>query len=269
MNLTPGESGNDSGTPPRRVIFYATCLIDRFFPDVGEAALYLFDNMNVAVDFPEGLTCCALPHYNNGFPDEARKSLDRQLDLLGDEEPIVVPSGSCGWMLRDVLPTLFPDDPWRRERAENISSRVYELSQFLVRYGAFETKPHLPGRVVYHDSCHLLRGMGEREAPRRLLDAVCENRTEMRDCDRCCGFGGSFSVKYPEISCAMLDEKISAAEDAGADWIVAADAGCMLQIGGGLSRRNSRISLLHLAQALAGPGAPGWPRAFSEGGKIR
>ncbi len=211
------------------------------------------------MDFPEGLTCCGLPHFNNGFRGEARKTLSRQLDLLEGEGPIVVPSGSCCWMLRCVLPTLFPDDPWRRERAEGVAARVYEVSQFLDRFGDGGAAAPLPGTTVYHDSCHLLRGLGEREAPRRLLDEAAERRVEMAGCDRCCGFGGSFAVKYPQISCAMLDAKLDAAESAGADWIVAADAGCMLQIGGGLQRRRSSVRLLHLVQALSGPGAPGWP----------
>ncbi|MBT3820776.1 MAG: (Fe-S)-binding protein, partial [Nitrospinaceae bacterium] len=190
---------------------------------------------------------------------EARRVLESQLEQLAGDEPIIVPSGSCGWMLRCVLPTLFPEDPWKRSQAEQISTRVLELSQFLNSYVLQETRAHLTGKVVYHDSCHLLRGLGEKEAPRRLLDLATDSREEMTSSDRCCGFGGSFAVKFPEVSCAMLDEKIRAAEEAGADWMVAADAGCMLQIGGGLMKRESRIKLLHLAQALAGPGAPGWP----------
>ena len=252
------ESGTPDSPPPR-VTLYATCLVDHFFPGAGEATVHLIEQTGAGVLFPEGLTCCGLPHFNNGFRDEARKTLEPQLALHEGEGPIVVPSGSCGWMLRCVLPTLFPNDPWKREQAERIARRVMELSQFLDRYGPKDTQARLPGKMVYHDSCHLLRGMGESETPRRCLDKVAEEREELRDCDRCCGFGGSFSVKFPEVSCAMLDEKLRAAEDAGADWLVAADAGCMLQIGGGLARRGSKVRLLHLAQALAGPGAPGWP----------
>jgi L-lactate dehydrogenase complex protein LldE len=254
--------GAENGTPPpppARVILYPTCLVDSFFPGVGEASVHLIERVGAEVIVPDGLTCCGLPLFNNGFPDEARKALETQMDLLGGEAPIVVPSGSCAWMLRCVLPTLFPEDPWLRSKAERIASRVQELSQFLGSYGGCEPGVHLPGKTVYHDSCHLLRGLGEREAPRRLLDGACERREEMTGADRCCGFGGSFAVKFPEVSCAMLDEKIGAAEKAGANWMVAADAGCILQIGCGLSKRGSKIRLLHLAQALAGPNAPGWP----------
>jgi L-lactate dehydrogenase complex protein LldE len=246
----------EGARPPRRVLLFATCLVDHFFPEVGEATVHLIEQTGAAVDFPEGLTCCGLPHFNNGFRAEARRALEAQLPLLSGDAPIVVPSGSCGWMLRCVLPTLFPDDPWKRGQ---IASRVLELSQYLDRYGPAERTPRLPGKAVYHDSCHLLRGLGERDAPRRRLDLAAERREELPGCDRCCGFGGSFAVKFPEVSCAMLEQKLQAAEGAGADWLVAADAGCMLQIGGGLARRGSRVRLLHLAQALAGPGAPGWP----------
>ncbi len=257
--LNGGEETCGASPPPRRVILYPTCLVDIFFPGAGEATVHLIERLGTEVHFPEGLSCCSLPHFNNGFREESRRTLRGQLDLLAGEDPIVVPSGSCGWMLRCVLPTLFTDDPWLCERAEQIAGRVVELSQFLSRYVSFEARHHLPGKVVYHDSCHLLRGLGERDGPRGLLDAVSEHREEMPGADRCCGFGGSFAVKFPEVSCAMLDEKISAAEKIGADWMVAADAGCMIQIGGGLTRRKSKIFLLHLAQALAGPGAPGWP----------
>lgn len=268
QNINPAHTKGASPDPaPGRVIFYPTCLVDSFFPGVGEAAVYLIEALGAEIVVPEGLTCCALPHFNNGFRGEARLVLEAQLDLLEGDEPIIVPSGSCGWMLRCVLPTLFPEDPWKRSRAEQISARVLELSQFLDHHVPQEAKPRLPGKTVYHDSCHLLRGLGEREAPRRLLDNASESREEMAGSDRCCGFGGSFAVKYPEISCAMLGEKIRAAEEAGADWMVAADAGCMLQIGGGLAKRGSRIKLLHLAQALAGPGAPGWPDEDSPEGR--
>ena len=253
MSLTPPENR------PRRALLFATCLVDRFFPEVGEAAVHLLEKAGVEVVYPEGLTCCGLPHYNNGFKAEARKTLEAQLPLLEGNVPIVVPSGSCGWMLKCVLPTLFPDDPWTRERAGRIAGRVVELSQFLRVIKADDFGARLPGKTAYHDSCHLLRGLGESRAPRECLDLAAENREELPGCDRCCGFGGAFSVKFPEVSCAMLEEKIQSAERIGADWIVAADAGCMLQIAGGLSRRNSGVRLLHLAQALAGPGAPGWP----------
>lgn len=258
---TPAFSlGEPQGAaPPRRVILFATCLVDHFFPEVGEAAAHLLEQSGAEVDFPEGLTCCGLPHFNNGFREEARKVIEPQLKLLEGDAPIVVPSGSCGWMLKCVLPTLFPGDPWKREQAGRVASRVLELSQYLDRHAPGGRSPRLPGKAVYHDSCHLLRGLGEREAPRRLLGLAAERREELPGCDRCCGFGGSFAVKFPEVSCAMLEQKLQAAEGTGADWLVAADAGCMLQIGGGLARRGSRVRLLHLAQALAGPGAPGWP----------
>jgi L-lactate dehydrogenase complex protein LldE len=233
--------------------------VDVFFPEVGEAVVYLIERMGAEIHIPDGLSCCGLPHFNNGYREESRKTLRGQLDALAGEDPIIVPSCSCGWMLQCVLPTLFGDDPWLREQADQIAERVVELSQFLSSHVPQDSKNPLPGKVVYHDSCHLLRGLGEREGPRSLLDGASESREELPGADRCCGFGGSFAVKFPDVSCAMLDEKIRQAEQIGADWMVAADAGCMLQIGGGLKRRRSKVFLLHLAPALAGPGAPGWP----------
>ncbi len=245
--------------PPKRVLLFATCLVDQFFPEVGEATVHLLESAGVEPVYPEGITCCGLPHYNNGFKTEARKILESQLHLLEGNIPIVVPSGSCGWMLQCVLPTLFPDDPWARERAAQIAGRVVELSQFLCRIQARDFGAALPGKTVYHDSCHLLRGLGESRAPRQCLDRVAERREELPGCERCCGFGGSFSIKFPKVSCAMLEDKIQSAEKVDATWLVAADAGCMLQIAGGLSRRKSNVQLLHLAQALVGPSGPGWP----------
>ncbi len=247
---------------PKRVLFFATCLVDQFFPEVGEATVHLLEKADIEVIFPEGLTCCGLPHFNNGFRGEARKTLDTQLHLLEGDIPIIAPSGSCGWMLKCVLPTLFQDDPWAREKAAQIAGRVIELSQFLCQIEMREFGSTLPGKTVYHDSCHLLRGLGENQTPRQCLDHVAENREELPNSDRCCGFGGSFCVKFPEVSCAMLEDKIKSAEEVDATWLVAADAGCMLNIAGGLSRRKSKIKLLHIAQALAGPHNPGWPEGY-------
>ena len=247
---------------PKRVLFFATCLVDQFFPEVGEATVHLLERAEIEVIFPEGLTCCGLPHFNNGFRAEARKTLETQFHLLEGNIPIIAPSGSCGWMLKCVLPTLFPDDPWAREKAAQIAGRVIELSQFLCKIKMRDFGSTLPGKTVYHDSCHLLRGLGENQAPRKCLDQVTENREELPHCDRCCGFGGSFCIKFPEVSCAMLEDKIHSAEKIDATWLVAADAGCMLHISGGLSRRKSKIKLLHIAQALAGPNNSGWPEGY-------
>ncbi|MDE0333213.1 MAG: (Fe-S)-binding protein [Nitrospinae bacterium] len=247
---------------PKRVLFFATCLVDQFFPEVGEATVHLLEKADIEVIFPEGLTCCGLPHFNNGFRAEAKKTLETQLHLLEGDIPIIAPSGSCGWMLKCVLPTLFPDDPWEREKAAQIAGRVVELSQFLCQIEMNDFGSTLPGKTVYHDSCHLLRGLGENQTPRLCLDQVAENREELPNSDRCCGFGGSFCVKFPEVSCAMLEDKIKSAEKIDATWLVAADAGCMLNISGGLLRRNSKIKLLHIAQALAGPNKPGWPEGY-------
>mgnify|MGYP001228912517 CR=1 FL=1 len=242
------------------ITLYATCIIEQLLPDVGESVFYLLEKTGEAIYYPEDITCCGLPHFNNGYQEDAVEVLKKQIDSLQGEGPIVVPSGSCCWMLKNVLPTLFTDQPHTYKKATNISERVIELTQFLHKTGLLQNKSLLPGKTTYHDSCHLLRGLGESESPRKCLGNACELVVELEDSDRCCGFGGSFCMKFPEISSEMLDQKIEKIKTTEADWIVAADAGCILQIASGLEKSNCNSKILHIAQALAGPGKPGWPK---------
>jgi L-lactate dehydrogenase complex protein LldE len=233
-----------------------TCLGDMFFPEVGVAMVTLLRRLGVTVDFPRGQTCCGMPLFNSGYHDDAAIVAARTVRLFADAEHVVVPSGSCAWMVKTEYPGLLKDDPALKAAAQALAKRTYELSQFLVDVlGVTSVESSFRGRVTYHDSCHLLRGLGESRAPRVLLKGVkgCE-LVELPGSDECCGFGGSFSVRLPEVSTAILDKKLANAESTGVDCLVACDAGCLMQMGGGLSRRGSRLRAMHLAQILAGEG---------------
>jgi L-lactate dehydrogenase complex protein LldE len=240
-----------------RAALLITCLGDMFYPEVGVAIVRLLRSLGVSVDFPAGQTCCGLPLFNSGYHRDAARVARRTVAVFRDAAtPVVVPSGSCAWMLRKEYPGLLKDDPLLGPQARALASRTYELSQFLVRVlGVTRLSSTFAGRATYHDSCHLLRGLGEAEAPRTLLrnlDGV--DVVDLPDADQCCGFGGSFSVRLPEVSSAILDKKVAAIESTGADCLVACDAGCLMQIGGRLTRQRSRVRAVHLAELLA-PGA--------------
>lgn len=239
---------------PVRASLLVTCLVDLFYPEVGVAIVRLLRRLGVAVDFPANQTCCGLPLFNSGYHEEAARVARRALPLFAASEYVVVPSGSCAWMVKKEYPGLFRDDPALGQEAEALASRTYELSQFLVAVlGVSRVATDFRGRVTYHDSCHLLRGLGERESPRTLLrNLEGVSLVELSGADECCGFGGSFSVRLPEVSTSILDKKIANVEKTGAECLVACDAGCLMQMGGGLTRKGSPVRALHLAQILAG-----------------
>jgi L-lactate dehydrogenase complex protein LldE len=238
---------------PLRASLMVTCLGDMFFPEVGVRIVRLLRRLGVAVDFPRGQTCCGLPLFNSGYHDEAAAVARRTIPLFRDSEHVVVPSGSCAWMVKHEYPGLMKD-PGARRDAERLAGRTFELSQFLVSVvGATGLRSAVSGRVTYHDSCHLLRGLGEASAPRTLLrNLQGAEFVELPGADECCGFGGSFSVRLPEVSTAVLDKKLTAVESTGASCVVACDAGCLMQMGGGLRRRGSRVRAVHLAELIDG-----------------
>ncbi len=231
-----------------------TCLGDLLFPEVGVAMVTLLRRLGVEVDFPEGQTCCGMPLFNSGYHAGAAEVAARTVRLFDASEHVVVPSGSCAWMVKTEYPGLLKHDPALKAAAERLAAKTRELSQFLVevlRVDRIESS--FNGTVTYHDSCHLLRGLGESAAPRKLLKSLRGvELVELPEADQCCGFGGSFSVRLPEVSTAILDKKLANVERTGADCLVACDAGCLMQMSGGLSRRGSRVRALHLAQILAG-----------------
>jgi len=231
-----------------------TCLGDLFFPEVGEAMVTVLRRLGVTVDFPAGQTCCGLPLFNSGYHDEAARVAERTVRLFGEAEHVVVPSGSCTWMVKTEYPGLLKHDPTLKAAADSLAARTRELSQFIVEVlGVTRVESDFAGKVTYHDSCHLLRGLGESRSPRTLLRNIPGvDLVELSGSDECCGFGGSFSVRLPEVSTAILDKKLGNVEATGAGCLVACDAGCLMQMGGGLSRRASGVRPLHLAQLLAG-----------------
>ena len=244
-------------TAPVSASIMITCLGDVLFPEVGVAMVKLLRKLGVEVDFPAGQTCCGMPLFNSGYHDEAAAVAARTVALFERSAHVVVPSGSCAWMVKTEYPGLLAHDPRLRAMAESLAARTREMSQFIVEVlGVTAVDSPFTGRVTYHDSCHLLRGLGESRAPRALLRGVRgAELVELPGADECCGFGGSFSVRLPEVSTAILDKKLANVEQTGADCLVACDAGCLMQMGGGLSRRGSRVRARHLAQVLVGEDA--------------
>ncbi len=204
---------------------------------------------------------CGQPAFNAGQRRAARRSARHFVTCFERAEVIVCPSGSCVSMVRHHYPTLFRDQPRWRQRAEQLGRRTFEFSEFLVDVlGVTDVGARARGRITYHDSCHLLRSLGVQEQPRRLISAVQGIEfVDMHGADLCCGFGGSFAVKYPDISTAMVDAKIDKIMASGADTVVGADMGCLMNIGGRLRRRGIKIDVMHLAQLLNQAGMPGGP----------
>ena len=234
-----------------KVSLLVTCLGDALFPDVGAATVRLLRRLGVAVDFPAAQTCCGQPHFNSGYSDEARELARHTIRTFSGSEKVVVPSGSCAAMVKLEYPELFHDDPAWRRRAEDLARRTHELSDFLVNVlGVEDVGARFVGRATYHMACHL-RGLGLLTEPERLLRRVRDlEYVPLERADECCGFGGSFSVRYPEISAAMVRDKAAFIEKTGVDVVVATDAGCLMNIAGCLRRRGSAVRALHLAEVL-------------------
>jgi len=252
-----------------RVALFVTCLVDFHRPTIGFAAIRLLEQAGCRVEVPRAQTCCGQPAYNSGDLATTREICRGILDTFGGYEYVVVPSGSCGGMLRHHLPHLFDDDPNLRARAASLADRTYELVSFLTDVMAIADVPaRYQGTTTYHDACSGLRELGIKHQPRRLLAAV-EGLTlkEMAEPEVCCGFGGTFCVKYPEISVRMVADKTKDIVATGADTLLAGDLGCLLNMAGRLSREGSEVKVRHIAEVLAGMTEEvppiGMPRATS------
>ena len=249
-----------------RVALFVTCLVDLHRPSVGFAAIRLLEAAGCQVEVPRAQTCCGQPAYNTGDRATSRDLALGILDAFGGYDYVVAPSGSCGGMIAHHFPGLFADDPNLLAKAEALAGRTHELIEFLVDVmGMGAVSARCDAIATYHDSCSGLREMGVKSQPRQLLAGV-EGLTvmEMTDPEVCCGFGGTFCVKYPDISTRMVSDKTKDIAATGADLLLAGDMGCLLNMAGRLSREGSAVQVRHVAEVLAdmtGEVAPiGMPR---------
>ena len=237
-----------------RVSLFITCLVDQLWPTVGMSAVEVLRRAGCEVVFDERQTCCGQPAFNTGYRSEARRLAQRFIEIFEEakSDAVVSPSGSCTAMVHHFH-ELFPDDERWRRRAEAVADRTHEFSSFLVNtLGVDDVGAGFRGRITWHDACHGLRDLNLHSEPRRLIRKVRGAEfVELPNADSCCGFGGTFSVKYPEISVAILDSKIEAIDKAGVRAVISGDASCLMQIGGRLTRKNSGVRAMHLAELLA------------------
>lgn len=241
---------------PKRVSIFVTCVIDQLFPRVGLSMATVLERLGYEVEFREAQTCCGQPAFNSGFRDEARTVAAHFLNVFEDAEYIVVPSGSCTSMCSHHYAELYRDDPPMLAKAHAMEPRVWEFSRFLTDVANVEDVGAVwNGKVTYHDSCHALRELGIKDGPRRLLRNVQGlELVEMDKAEECCGFGGTFSVKFAELSGAMVRTKIGSIERTGATAVVSIDSSCLMQIEGAIRRDGLPIKVLHLAEVLASRG---------------
>ena len=238
-------------TRPQKVYYFGTCLIDLCYPQAGMAGIELIQREGIEVLFPQRQSCCGQPAYNSGFPDEARKVARQQLKAFPHDYPIVIPSGSCGGMLKHHYPKLFADQP-EAAQAQRFSSRVIELTEFLVRVLGIQLEDRgQPIKVTWHSSCSALREMRVIDYSKALLRQL--QNVELIELQRereCCGFGGSFSVKQADLSSAMVNDKVADIEQTGASRVLSGDCGCLMHIGGALGYRHSPVPAQHIAEFI-------------------
>jgi L-lactate dehydrogenase complex protein LldE len=238
---------------PPRVALFVTCLVDLFRPSVGFAAVKLLEDAGCRVEVPTEQTCCGQPAYNSGDRADTIEIARQVLDAFEGYDFVVVPSGSCAGMLKKHYVELFEPGTPDAARAESLAARTFELISFLadvVRLRGVEAR--LPARVTYHDACSGLRELGIKEQPRRLLASVEGlELVELKAAEVCCGFGGTFCVKYPGVSTKMVSDKAADIEATGAKLVLAGDLGCLMNMAGRLKRLGSRVEARHVAEVLA------------------
>ncbi len=237
-----------------RVQLFATCLVDTFFPETGEAVVKLLRHYGVDIGYPKEQTCCGKPPNSAGYRKEARKAAEHFISVFDGTDPIVIPSGSCASMVKNHYPDLFKDDPKMFRKAEAVARRTFEFSQFLVHVlKAHESGfPNGRGKITYHASCQLTRELGVRTEPIELLNSINGAQfVSMKNADRCCGFGGVFMGKMPEISMALADDKVDSILETKADIVTGCDHGCLMNIMDATKRRDAGFEVKHLAVVLA------------------
>ncbi|OGB31350.1 MAG: oxidoreductase [Burkholderiales bacterium RIFCSPLOWO2_12_FULL_61_40] len=242
--MSSDTQGADLARPypqrPQDVYLFATCLVDQFAPEAGLDTVRLLEREGITVHFPEAQTCCGQPAYSSGYPEEARAVALQQLRLFAQPWPVVVPSGSCGGMLRHHYPQLFAHDPVLHAQAKDLAGRVYELTEFLVHVLNFNHQDQGEAcTVALHTSCHARRQMGSHETSAALLDSLGQvTVAQQARIDECCGFGGTFAIRYPDISEAIVSDKVASIKDSGAKSVVSADCGCLFNITGRAAKQD-------------------------------
>lgn len=229
-----------------------TCLADVLRPNVGKATVALLEHFGATVHFPETQTCCGQPFFNSGVEKQTQQLARHTIEVFADGRPVVTPSGSCAAMIRAEYPHVFPSSsPWHA-RAMELAGRTFELAEFLVhQLGVTKLDAQYDGTITYHPACHL-RALQADNAVEQLLDQIKGTHCiPLRKSDQCCGFGGSFSVRYPEISGAMVIDKVSCIDETQADAVISSDTGCLMNIEGCLHRNNSKTQTMHFAELLA------------------
>ncbi len=242
------------GDAPVTVGLFITCLVDLFRPSVGFATVRLLEDAGCQVEVPERQTCCGQPAYNAGDDDDARDIARAVIEAFHRYDYIVAPSGSCAATIREHYPVMFAGDPAMKARAEAVAGKTYELVSFLTDVmGVERVEARYEGTATYHDSCSGLRELGIKAQPRKLL-ATVDGLTlkELPGAETCCGFGGAFAVKYPEISDEIVGKKAADITATGADTLLAGDLGCLMNMAGKLKRQGSAIRVRHVAEVLAG-----------------
>ena len=235
-----------------KITLFFPCFVDLLFPKAAIGMVKIFEQLGHEVEYKPEITCCGQPAFNSGYWEESRPVAERTLDLLSDADVVVSASGSCGAMLKVFYGDLFTGTP-REAAAKRLASRTFEFSEFLVdQLGVTDLGAHFPGKATFHDGCHGMRELGVKAQPRMLLEKVAGlELIEMKEAESCCGFGGTFSAKFPAISTAMGEVKCASAIETGADFIISNDSSCLMQIQGLLDRQGKRMKSFHLAEVLA------------------
>jgi len=234
-----------------KIALMITCLGDVMRPSAGQAVVRILRRLGHNVEFPEAQTCCGQPMFNSGFHQLAREQAQHTIRVFERCDVVVTPSGSCGAMVKAEYPRLFPEDPAWRQRAEQLAAKTYEFSEFLVRrLQVVELGARFRGKVAHHFACHL-RLLGQTNEVERLVEHVDGAvYVPLVHQDQCCGFGGSFAVRYPQISTALVHDKVRCVLASGADALISTDAGCLMNIGGRLHREGHAVEVLHIAELL-------------------
>ncbi|WP_338751036.1 (Fe-S)-binding protein [Bacillus sp. FJAT-52991] len=234
-----------------KVALFATCLVDMFQTDVGKATVEILERLGCEVEFPESQVCCGQPAYNSGYVEASKGAMKKMIETFENSEYVVSPSGSCITMFKEY-PHVFKGDPVWEPRAKKLAEKSYEFTQFIVDVLKVEDLgAKLPGKATYHTSCHMTRLLGVKDAPMTLLKNVEGLEfIPLPNAHNCCGFGGTFSVKMGQISEQMVDEKVASAEKVEADYLIGADCGCLMNIGGRMERKGKPIRVMHIAEVL-------------------